>query len=510
MSIDKFPPELLTQVLSCLDLNDLLKCRLVCRQWKATIEGHIRIHGLTVQEKAGDHEQFLVFTTPSMDSNHRFVSRCSGNFTKSHFLKSVLKKLKKLSVNKSHFKVLRSLENLGVEHLFVRGVDRKIVIKSINLRTIAIELNPEKGKLRLNTPNLTRIDVYDYYDNKWLYENTLQFVGSGDPRSVTHLSALQFCEEFHQFTNLEVVYIGDSNEETPFTDFLTLFPALHLLHFARCKRADVEAILTSKRTLGRTDFKLYYLGMPIHSVKDLDRSMHIDGATDIGYVAKYLDIYRCQLPNKKEWVSPNERTLFRLLLSNYSTLPTPLPFNVFVNYASLYRHLNGLIDRGIFSRFVNIRFLNMEERIGDQEQFVWFARSCKQLEILIIKNAGLDQKFYDLLPYFWRRTPELIIDEEHRLDWNFLLSFNQLRQLTTSQDVPISTVLRAIRKFDELKYFEFKRVDSPTQIPFELIQERFPNRKALTEEQLIQCLRMNSYDHWGAYLEYHDSIFEPF
>ena len=102
MSINRLPSELLVQVLSGLDVNDLLKCRLVNPLWKATIESHIRINSLTVffyqlprrsdwnffqitklhAERADSltvkvnlYERFFVFTPQLMEPNHRFVIR---------------------------------------------------------------------------------------------------------------------------------------------------------------------------------------------------------------------------------------------------------------------------------------------------------------------------------------------------------------------------------------------------------------------------------------------------
>lgn len=487
MAMDKFPPELLVQVLSCLDVNDLLNCRLVNRQWKATIECHIRIHGLTVREQEVNPKVFLVFTTPSMNSNHRFVSCRSGDFTKISFLKIILKNLKKLSVNKFHSEVIGSLNKLAnLENLFIRGIDTKLTIQSTSLRTLAVKWKAEKAKLSLDTPNLSKIDFY----SKVQYRDSLRFVGSGDPKSITHLSALEFSEVFPQLANLKVCYLVDS-ERIP-SGLLKIFPALQLLHFARCESTKVSALLSSKSKLRRTEFKLYHLGLPIDRPKlDGDMDVHFD----IGYLAKYVDRFRYKLNIvlRKEWASSSlsERKHFRLLLSNYSRLPSQMPYNVFVNYRSLNRHFNGQIDRGFFSRFINIRFLNVEKPIGDQDQFLWFLRNCKQLEKLVIKNA-LDQKLYDQLPEYWPSSSELAIEEAQKLDWKFLLEFKQLLRFTTGQEISLSLVTRAIQKFETLKYFEFQRHNRLVRIPFDQIDYRFPDRKSLVKKQLIQCLKLKS------------------
>ena len=431
--IDQLPPEILSLILSSLDISDLLRCRLVNRRWKATIEFNVRIKGLTVREHEFSDPQYFEFSDQLMKRNHQFIT-VSKNFAQDQFMQTILKNLRKFAIDILNLAIVHSLDGLtSLEHLEVYelALEALFTIKSTNLKTLAvnsINFNGEgylfKGnslpkQLRLDTPNLSTVEFgWDY-----CFE-ALEFVY---PRSVTTFSAYLYQEDFRQFENLRVCYIHDFGciDDMFPTDFLKLFPALHLFHCKWTSKDFVSNLLSSKDRLKRTDFKFYLRGLQIKKIEKLEK------------------------------VCPNDRFArnkhFKLLLAKYHQLPSAVPYNRSMNYTVLNRHFNGRIDRGFFDRFKNILRLLVTKPIGDQEQFAWFVRNCGQLQELTIEKAGADQSLYDQLPDYCPRISKLQLNEKQELNLRFALRLKNLHDFKL-QDVPFSFARSAVCLLKKLKY----------------------------------------------------------
>lgn len=441
MSIDdKLPPEMLTHVLICLDVNDLLRCQLVNRRWKATIESNIRINRLAVRESEAEDEEWsvhLVFTSQLMESTHQFITR-SRNFTQRKIMLTILKNLRKLSIDRLDSGLALCLEGLtNLEHLEIWDffLDRIHKFKSTNLKalTVRVVTGPQRA-LWLDTPNLSTVEI-----GCQMRASSLQFIY---PESVTRLAAYYYDEEFLQFKNLTVCFIFNCVEMP--SDLLEMHPALRLLHCGRSSWSAASALLSSKSQLRRSDFKFYNCGLPIDTIEELGG--YVDGEDD----ELLFDFTRSEH--------------FHLILSSYSRRESLMPYNRLVNYTLLVRHFNGQIERGIFGWFTNIRKLVVSKPIGGRAQFVWFIRNCKWLHELIVKKCKLGQSICDRLPDYQPHLRELEFYKEPRLDFGFLLGFRKLRLFKTTQQVSLSFAARAIRQLDKLRIFDFKHKGKPVMV----------------------------------------------
>lgn len=440
MAIDQLPPEMLTRILSCLHVNDMLRCRLVCCEWRLTIENNLRLRDLTVREHEEDREQFFVFTTQLMESSHQFVTS-NLNFLQSQTIRNILKHLKRLSINRLDSALLFDLESLAnLEYLEVREINliAPRTLRSTSLKTLAVLRNCGK-RLRLETPNLCMFEFEMGLDR-------FEFVF---PESVSHLAATSFRKEFCQFQNLKFFYIGCPqirgffSTEIP-SGILKLFPALCQLHCGLINKMVLSQILSDKNDLSRWNFEFFLCGLPINTTSELN-----------GYVD----------PTNGLLFDFDLDSNFHFILEHYLDLTSPLPFIRSVNYSSLNRHFNRQIKREFFCKFINIRRLVVSEPIDDQPQFAWFVRKCKWLEELELKNVSLNsQSVYDWLPTGLAHLNRLTIEAGQPLDLSFVLSFEELTFFLTTQEVSLLFVANLINQLDRLLYLKFKHNDQTIEI----------------------------------------------
>ena len=435
MTIDQLPPETLTHVLSCLHVNDLLRCRLVCRKWRSNIENNVRISDLMVREQEEDREQFFVFTPRLVESSHQFVAD-NPNFSGCQIMQILLRHLKKLSIDRlnSAFDLehLANLECLQVQELTLNTPNR---LRSTSLKTLAVLRNCGE-QLRLDTPNLLMFE----------FEMGLDRFEFAHPESVSHLAATSFRQEFRQFRNLQIFFIGCScirgffSTEIP-SEILKTFPALRELHCSLINSNVLLDILADKNDLKRTKFRFYLRGLPINTINELNGYVDQNGI--------FLDF--------------DLNSNFHHILENYPDLASPLPFIRSVNYSSLNRHFNGQFEKGFFHKFINIRRLVVNELIYDERQFVWFVKNCKWLEEFEV-NADLSQSIYDWLPTYRPQINRLTIYQEQVLDFSFVFDFEELVFFKTTQEVSFVFAANLIRQFGRLMCIRFKHNDNPIEI----------------------------------------------
>lgn len=449
LSIESLPPEMLASVLSHLNINDLLKCRLVNRLWRATVENNIKIGGLVIEPKSQERvrwipeipagARFAFFHHLAEEPNHRFATD-SNRFLESRLMRSMLKNLKQLSIHRVDSSLARALAQLtNLRYLQVSGyfeMNKPNTLRMASLQILSVERT--SSTLKLDTHQLssfrTRSPLAQF-----------EFV---HPESVICFSSDKYEPAIQQFVNLSICYIGMTSTSEYYVDpqipsDLRKFPPnVQEIHLGEpCTKSLISGLLTSKKKLRRSDLKLFYCGLPVDTIEEVTQYLAREDSEDSD---RYL-------------LDFNHGENFDLVLDAYSKLAPFLPFLTSVNYSDLLRFFDGRIENGFFSKFVNIQKLTVAGPINDKQQFVSFLQRCKRLFVLKLKNAGLDQSaFYDRLPIFAPYLQKITIDEAQELDWSFALKLKYLDTFKVTQTVTFSLLLKLMRQCVRLGWIQLK------------------------------------------------------
>ena len=99
-----------------------------------------------------------------------------------------------------------------------------------------------------------------------------------------------------------------------------------------------------------------------------------------------------------------------------------------------------------FSKFMNIQFVSCFGSVEDPNHLIFFLANCKNLKRLCLRRPFVDQAFYEKLGQLNCPLVQLILEGEDvkvERDYDFLLKFDLLSSLSSTDRLPVDLVLTA-------------------------------------------------------------------
>ena len=181
----------------------------------------------------------------------------------------------------------------------------------------------------------------------------------------------------------------------------------------------------------------------------------------------------------------NEENLEKFYTNNYNRLKDDLTFIYEVNYSNLMAAVNE-IPTDYFKKFNNLNYVRSIGKIVNQEHFLEFLKSVINLKELHLENPSLNQSIYDQLFVSCSLiTFELIEEEDHQLNFDFIAKFNELKRLDLNQNVSLEVVKSLIGHYlmvpklnYEISFYKFKFKNISFQIQKKQGNGKFSLRKS--------------------------------
>lgn len=439
--MDLLPIEIVCLIIKKLDLNDILSCRLVNKKWSQIVNEHIKISSLAIKDKECQFEEERYLLDREFFKNSYQFNTRNEEFFQSAFIMTVLKNLKHLYIqlpsiyNESDFNLAKNLNNftklesLKIDQLTTSA--QSATIKLPNLKTLSIDLY-DGPTLKLDLPKLEKL-VNNCFLKKFEFKNY---------DTITELTTELYEDCLPKYKNLEKFYCEFLTNDEDYElnnlpkDILSLLPKLKELHCSRLVKKNVIAgVLSSKNKLRRQNFKLFFNGLEIECLNQLET-----------YTTYFEEGY--------EFLSDAKEN-FEILLDNFSKLSNFNQYVSDVNYTSICKKFKNGINSEFFKKFVSIRNVVVDKPIENVNHFVNFLKECKILSSLELNNAALDQSFYDNLAIYCPSVSHLKIRDEKPINSDFLLKFNKMFSFSINQNATFDTIEKAFLKFDLLHSFKF-------------------------------------------------------
>ena len=415
--MDDLPDLPFEKVLSYLELGERIKCRAVAKRWLEMIDS-LPVASLFYSDKPSD----FIFDKHRLVIGlfaHNYIASAKFEPFFGHFSRSILCNLRNLRVcdlldlkeRSSAFEaILNSLEHLQTLDLIaVTGLDKNLNLRLPKLQSIRLQDLDGVQKLTLSAPNLTKIQISQ--DHPF----TLHLV---HPESVCSVSDNNYFHlAFESLKNLDYLCCELLDEISD--DFLANHQKLKEIHLNGRYEA-VEALHDQKRRLGRTELKIYYLGLCLDSAGD-----HF--------------LFRKEL---------NEEIL-TYLSENYSRLAEELPLARCIKYGS---EMQDLVPDEFWRRLIHLKRIVLMGRLNADtgvRNFLEFLKKFDHIPQLLLYTTN--QQLLDQLPAY---CPVLSVQTltigilNLQLDFTFLFSFKNLLDLHLASTNPELFP----RLFEELRF----------------------------------------------------------
>lgn len=198
----RLPTEIWCKILNNLNVNDLLKCRLINSKFNSIIKNHMKIETIHINASSKlFYKQYYDFTYEPIESNQYFYAK-NLNLLNCSF-KQILKNLKKLSIYSwyyfkfnsslfSLFNLINQFTHLEYLQIDFRTSERNGTFNLPNLKYLSIHSHSFEP-IKLNTPKLKAVKFACYFEK-------LDFIF---PDSITHLCTMEYEPNVIKFKNLE-------------------------------------------------------------------------------------------------------------------------------------------------------------------------------------------------------------------------------------------------------------------------------------------------------------------
>ena len=430
--MDKLPNEMLLNIFQNVDqVDQLLNCKIVCKKWYSIIDQMIRLNSLVISRINGhklltseewfdpnESIQFLYDYRYKVEDQHSKIIRFNMN-------QPLFSRLKKLFIYDRYIWIdsincLKHLEVLCLKHSTLRS-ETDISLNLPNLRVFSC-VSKSQHKLILNCPNLEKLD---YYKESIIH-----------PESIKELHACFNRNFMLDLVNCEYLYLE-------FVDFysniLLKLKKLKELHLGI--DVDVDSVISyiiQKKTLKRTNLKIYYLNvladsMPLTYLNELDNSFAYERSIN----NNSIQFYGLNYSN----------------LSNIVYFIRTVDYNVLENY--FWSNPNQ-IAREITKKLVNLDELILSDQIRDVNQFIGILKDRRYLNRVSITAKIMPQHFFDqILSENCSIIEQLIVYNKNQLNFDFLLKFKELQTFHTKQQLTSDLILKMFGKFELLDSLEF-------------------------------------------------------
>ena len=411
LNIGDFPIEITLIILSFLDLEELMKCKLVCKQWKHFVD-QIRIKDLVViGEPNCEFTTFVSrFYTYEPICYQSLFKPSNREVVQSALSNMIFMQLKYLNINipiDSSWFDLEVLNDLRLEQLDVYSIfiQNRIRLKMNSLSVLCIENissldESSSNGIELDSANLSALRC-DY--------GLGEFLHIYHPSSVKHL-VVKACKcELTSFTNLEFYQEEISKDLS--ANILSILPRnlkeLNLLndvytnfHYDK-QKPILENLMRTKSSLKRSDLQIFYEGIKLTTESDLPH---------MGYRLAYT--YAC----------------------NFESLTNTLPYFNDIDYHNVSCAFLQ-IPTDFHQRFNNIQQVYASGEFN-QAQFARFLLNCRNLVCLtMIGITNFNQQFFDQLPAITSLMKLIVERNAFEIDFGFLCKFKKLFALHVDQRI---------------------------------------------------------------------------
>ena len=452
--LDQLPDLCLRKIFVLLGLRDLVKCRVVSRQFKYYADRReVTELVLTETRRCPSQSRTWFQTDKQVDYANSFSLNAFKSAKPSPFELDQLKfvHIRDNGSSNALYKALKGLKQLihleiVSEHL--SGTRRTLILP--DLKVLVIENQP---CVVLMTPKLEVLRCDDVSRVQFKYPETIKWLECS--KGYRDLAKLSNLEAFHVL--LGTYSVLDVH--------LSDLPGLKELHF----------IIVDLRDLDEEDYEEFRSKLPrIHHQRSaLQRDglkLYLnDVLLDDSNLIRALDVLLDPSIADEEEEDLEDRvneaeSSFKFM--NYrQLLRDSYPKVNSVNFSQLMR-LDFEISEDFFDRFPRIQELTATS-IVDREKFEWFLRNATALRVLKLTETYLNQTFFDHLPKLSSRLTRLVVGESlgFVINFKFLLQFEQLEEFETNQ--PLHSFLlaaAAFRQLAKLKSLQFRTGDSLAKI----------------------------------------------
>lgn len=429
----QLPVEVFHLIFRGLNFNQLLVCRLVCKNWRYAVQGYLfRIRSLAICRRVDLPNKGVHFLShvPINESTAAHVRNL--NFLKIEMFRAILSRLRCLYVDfvikgfqnfYLYINECQQLEQLQIDN-FARQ-EMEINLPSLRIMCVQDQIQGYCNyNLILNTPNLFAFKCSGQFS----------FIHFSYPTNITHLCLFEkFNDLIRIFVNLRYLYVTFTGllYSPPF-DLSQVFPELEEFHFLSLRDNFMQNLLkrTSKdrwTAPAPPKMKLICAGHPVKTIDEY-------------YRFSRPFVYRCD----------NAYSLWE----NYADTSNFVPWVREINFCSMLACLSE-VPRDFFNKFVNIKKVHLNQAIYRIDQLVYFLSNCRVLNELHMSGSLLPETFFQSLPGYCPFLVVLEINEPFPIkNLRFLLKFDYLRWMRIEQDTSKNVVLRMIRK-ETIKYFAF-------------------------------------------------------
>jgi len=458
---NRLPNEMIGKIFSNLNVNELINALLVCRRWHASVLSR-KPTSLIVYEKRLDRMDRWTFDDVLFDPNVAitFVDLKKIDLSKlinSHFASEILR------LNINNFNDFYN-EDIQTEIVcnkqiidFINSIGSLLVLEidCLNLKDARItlprlqmmEVKIIRARIILNTPALTHF--------KCLYGDQLRMIYFPFSNSLTHLYVSQYDYSInvcHRFDNITSLYVENGLSANLLMD-LPLLKELYVhapIRSSRYINLQKEVVdILHRNYLEACDLRIVFYGFELKEVTQLQEIKENENGelfTEFAF---------------------DETNLIKLLVKNF---PKMVYTNWMkeINYFNVYKGLVR-VPMDFYEEFPNIHQVNINNRILDYQDLIEFLKPIRELDRLKLENTYLNNStFYDLLPEnCCKKLFRIHISEKDDLEIDFEFILKLLKDpvaVVTNQQVPLSIVERAFKKFRKDFVFSFGYKENQMEI----------------------------------------------
>lgn len=439
--IGDLPPEMLCEVLQCLCLADLIRCKQVCKDWNSLLSTGLRLTSLVVDRKRNHRIRWHYDQRPVIASE-----LCEPNLFLAQLKRPMLRGLKSLKVNclidefePNDLNALTNLLRLEINHELTSDLNLKLPV----LEFLSLDIYTCDFDISIDCPNLKSFhcEGEEFFNVKIKHpESIVEAKINNEVDSDSQLA---------QFKNLERLI---TNDHQAFEDILKQLQRLRLIRFD----CEVEHLLTDsttnltdqmkellrdflriKKSLRRDDLQVYFAGLQVSeaTIEKIDLNENLD-----------------------ELHISNEH----FYMKNYQHLQERISFVTRVNYTRLMSLVDE-VPKDYFDRFHEIYNVTVEGTIKDENHLLGFLRSLDDFDHLQLKNVNnLSQAFVERLPEFCPQlwNFELVDNQGLELDFDFIRRFKKLKLITLQLELSVRAAKSIINVFKDSSclqdYFSFR------------------------------------------------------
>ena len=418
-TMDSLPCEILIKIIATLPINEILKCKCVCRKWQISIDNNLRLDDLVVSDRAIARHQKWYFNPRPVDCFHLIRKLSSPQL----IYQPMLRNLKQLYVNTESFdsgpigdwlSSLKQLQSLQIKQLSIN--EANCILSLPNLTHLNLE-NIKFNAITLDTVRLSHLRICCP-----LYK-TLN-VKFNHPATIRHLELINYQASIMSLRNLEYFYCA--RFDCVDGKLLQKLPNLKEIHFNQhyYQKNDVFGQLKEQNRKLKRNVQIYNFGLNLSAlptVKLDDGSMYVDSETT------------------------------QFICDNYHRLSSHVPFMTGIDYSVLANHFVEL-PVCFTSRFVNIDTVKVSGKTN-AKQLISFLKNYRNLKGLHLSYSLLKQRFFDILPYLCPNLLELNLSEGKIGDFSFLLKFPKLFTIDTNQQLSYDMMYAVLRHTNVRQFF---------------------------------------------------------